>query len=84
MTKLSVAYLFFVVALVTSGISSQDLIIEPIQPLACQQQCHKQCADSCDPPILCKEGEIECGEEPQEKSNFCSLHKICVDEDCEC
>ena len=82
MTKLSVAYLFFIVALITPGISSQDLIIE--QPVPCQQQCHKVCEDSCDAPILCKEGQIECGEELQEKSNLCSLHKICVDEDCEC
>ena len=82
MTKLSVAYLSFVVALITSGISSQDLIIE--EPVSCQKECHQVCKDKCDPPILCKEGEIDCGEEPQEKSNFCSLHKICVDEDCEC
>ena len=75
MTKLSVAYLFFLVALITSGISSQDLIIE--QPaVSCQQQCHKVCEDDCEKPILCKEGEIECGEEPQKSLAFVPYTKF--------
>ena len=84
MATLSVAYCFFLVALIISGISSKDLTISTIEPVSCQKECHQVCKDKCDPPILCKEGEIDCGEEPQEKSNFCSKHKMCVDEGCEC
>ena len=81
MTTCIAAFRFLLVAYIISGNRAQT--ITEIEPVSCQKQCFKQCED-CKAPTTCKEGETKCGEEQKCKTDFSTLHEVCIPDSCEC
>lgn len=81
MTTCIAAFRFLLVAYIISGNRAQK--ITEIEPVSCQKQCFETC-EKCEAPTNCTEGQIKCGEEQKCKTDFATLHEVCIPDTCEC